>query len=221
MLRDVDDALATLGAPPEHAVWGLLRRLRTTPGDAVAFFADLTSDGLRVAASLLGDEATEYAKVRIPGALPWDGSVADFYAVSAAALETHLSAQDAPSMLGSLRATASYVDAVAGWCQFSRDDLARILARALMSSQAVAVRSFPSLGRDLGETMRVADRGALALAVTAAADIGAAVLGVAEDAVVAAQALHREAATSLAELPYRAPTYVDPLRHDATIRLHH
>ncbi len=222
LLRDVDDALATLGAPPEHPVWGLLRRLHTTPSDTVTFFADLIPERLRLPALTLRELATTYDGATIPNGLPWDGSGAALYAVSAATLDRHARGDDPDSLAGRLRATASYVDSIADWSQRSRDELARIVAQALTSSQAVTVRSFPTLGGGLAEMMRVADSGSeLARAVTAAADIGAAVLGVAEDAVVAARNLHRDAASALAELIYQAPAQTDPIRYDGTIRLRH
>jgi hypothetical protein len=222
LLRDVDDVLATLGAPAEHPVWALLRRLRTTPADAVTFFADLTPERLRLPASTLRELAMIYDSAIIPDVLPWEGSVADLYTASATAFDRHVRGDGALSLAGRLRATASYVDGVAGWCQRSRDNLARTVVQARTSSQAVTVRSFPTVGRGLAEMMRVADRsGDVARAVTAAADIGAAILGVAEDAAVAAHNIHHDTARSLAELVFRAPAQNDPTRHDGTIRLHH
>ena len=41
LLREVDDVLVAHAAPAEHPVWALLRRLATTPADAVRFFAGL------------------------------------------------------------------------------------------------------------------------------------------------------------------------------------
>jgi hypothetical protein len=222
LLRDVDDALATLGAPPEHPVWALLRRMGTTPSDAVSFFADLDPDRLRTAGQALRDQALSYEGATIPAAVPWEGSAAHRYAVQAAGLGRFLQRADAESLAGRLRATASYVDSVADWCQQSRDQVARSLAQVLTSSQAVAVRSVPALGRGLGEVMRATDSGAgLAQAVTAAADIGALLLGVAEDAVVAGRNLHHTAGADLAELAYRTTAESDPVRHDGTIRLQH
>jgi hypothetical protein len=49
LLREVDVALATLGAPADHPVWPLLRRLGVTPADAVAFFAEARPDAIRSA----------------------------------------------------------------------------------------------------------------------------------------------------------------------------
>jgi hypothetical protein len=222
LLRDVDSALATLGAPADHPVWGLLRRIRTTPADAVGFFADLGPETLRAAAATLLEQATTYDAAAIPLTLPWEGSAADFYTVSATALSRHLRGDETEPLAGRLRAMGSHVDGVADWRQRSRDDMARVVASALTSSQAVTVRSCQALGRGLAEVMRHADSGVeLTRAVASAADIGAAVLGVAEDAVVAARNLHQDAAAGHSELTYRAPAQSDPVRYDGTIRLHH
>ncbi len=114
------------------------------------------------------------------------------------------------------------MDSLADWCERSRDQVARTLAQVLTSSQAVAVRSVPALGRGLTDLLRAAEPGGgLARAVMAAADIGAVLLGVAEDAVVAGRSLHHHAEPALAELAYRAPTQVDQLRLGGTIRLQH
>jgi hypothetical protein len=113
------------------------------------------------------------------------------------------------------------VDAVADWYAGARDRLAHCLADVLSSRQAITVRSQPALGGGLAEIMRDGGTGdALATAVRAAADIGVAVLGVAEDAVARGGELHRRWAPELSELTYRAPVHTEPTR-DGTIRLHH
>jgi hypothetical protein len=220
LLRDVDNALATLGAPGQHRVWGLLRRMGTTPAGAVTFFVDIDPYRLHAAGETLRDWAMAYEGATVPATVPWEGSAAQFYAASAAALSRHLHGDADESMAGRLRADASYVDSVADWVQQSRAQVARMVARVLTSSQAVTVRSVPSLGRGLAEVMRNDGLGGgLARAVEAAADIGAAILGVAEDAVVAGRDLHLTAAPLLAELSYRPPAELDPLRYVDTIRL--
>jgi hypothetical protein len=217
LLRQVDNALATLGAPAEHPVWGLLRRVGATPADAVSFFADLEPGRLRGAAERLRTRADGYAEAPVPAQLSgWAGSTAEAYATQAAGLAGHLHT----GLAGQLRTSASYVDAVADWYAASRDELARCLADVLGSSQAVTVRSQP-LGRGLADVVRGGAGGdGLARAVAAAADIGVAVLGVAEDAVARGSDVHRRWASELPELTYRAPAHLEPTR-DATIRLHH
>jgi hypothetical protein len=221
LLRDVDNALATLGAPADHSVWALLRRMGTTPAEAVDFFAELDPTRLRLAGQALRDRAMSYESVSVPVVVPWEGSAARGYALRADGLDRFLHGEQAETLASRLRATASYVDSVADWNRQSRDRVARTLAQVLTSSQAVAVRAVPALGRGLGEVTRTADPGGgLTQAVTAAADIGAVLLGVAEDAVVAGRNLHHAAGPGLVELAYRSPADSDSLGHDGTIRLH-
>jgi hypothetical protein len=221
LLRQVDNALATLGAPAEHPVWGLLRRVGATPADAVSFFADLEPGRLRAAADQLRSQADDYAAATVPSHLSgWEGATAQVYATQAAGQAAHLHI----GLVEQLRSSASYVDAVADWYAGARDELAHCLADVLGSRQAITVRSQAALGGGLAEVMR--DRNAastgdgLTTAVRAAADIGVAVLGVAEDAVTRGGELHRRWAPELSELNYRAPVHTEPMS-DGTIRLHH
>jgi hypothetical protein len=218
LLRQVDNALATLGAPPEHPVWGLLRRVGTTPADAVSFFADLEPARLRAAADQLRARADGYAAAAVPARLlGWEGAAAEVYATQAAGLADHLHT----GLVEQLRTSASYVDAVADWYVGARDQLAHCLADVLGSRQAVTLRSQPALGGGLADVMRDGGTGdALATAVRAAADIAVVVLGVAEDAVARGGDLHRRWAPELSEVTYRAPVHTDPTRA-GTIRLHH
>jgi hypothetical protein len=222
LLRQVDNALATLGAPPEHPVWGLLRRVGATPADAVGFVADLEPARLRTAAEELRARADGYASAVVPARLSgWEGASAEVYATRAVGLATHLHA----GLVDRLRASASYVDAVADWYAGARDQLAHCLADVLGSRQAMAVRSQPAVGGGLTELLRDGVGGdggtgeALATSVRAAADIGVAILGVAEDAVARGGELHRRWAAELSELTYREPVHTEPLG-DGTIRLH-
>jgi hypothetical protein len=228
LLRQVDNALATLGAPTDHAVWGLLRRLGTTPADAVTYFADLRPDRLRETAGGLRAQVEAYVAGLIPTSPPWEGGAAEIYTAQARGLEAHLRGTDGATsegMVGRLRDTASFVDAVAAWQQDGRDRMARTLADVLTSTQAVAVRSHPSLGLGLAEVLRdsagAAGGSGLARAVLAAAEIGVAVLGVAEDAVATGTDVHRAWASNLIELPYRPVVAAEPLRSHGPIRMDH
>jgi hypothetical protein len=228
LLRQVDEALATLGAPAEHQVWRLLRQVGATPGDAVTIFADLTGadasvGSLRVAAGALREQADAYLAATIPASVPWAGGAGEAYAARAAALGSHLHG-DGPthghregpfdgrdSMAGRLAATASYVDEVADWQARSRYRIARVLADVLSSAQAVSLRAATGLGAAPGPSAEV----------LAAADIGAHVLVAAADALDEGRDLHRAWDERLAELPYRGPVDAGPGRFDATIRLSH
>ena len=232
LLRQVDEALTTLGAPAEHQVWRLLRQVGATPADAVTIFADLTGadpsvGSLRVAAGALREQADAYLAATIPASVPWAGGAGEAYAARAAALGSHLHG-DGPtdghlegrfegpfdgrdSMAGRLAATASYVDEVADWQARSRHRIARVLADVLSSAQAVSLRAATGLGAAPGPSAEV----------LAAADVGAYVLAAAADALDEGRDLHRAWDERLAELPYRGPVDAGPGRFDATIRLSH
>jgi hypothetical protein len=210
LLRDVDEALGTLGAPPTHPVWRMLGHVGALPSDVVAFLAEWEPSRLRAAATTLRVQAQAYTNSSIPAEPPWEGETAQRYAVTAAAVREHL-AGGAESMAARLGGLASYVDAVADWQQSLRDEMARTLATVLTSSQAVTLRA--------ARRPRAAETDGLTAAVTAAADIGAAVLGVAQDAAAAGERLARGAG-ALDELPYRPPAQPDPVSYLGPIRLH-
>jgi hypothetical protein len=208
LLRDVDTALLTLGAPPTHPVWRALGRVGATPADVVAFVADLEPARLRAAAEALRAQAAAYEQASLPLDAPWEGETARYYRVVAAAAQEHL-AGDGPSLASRLREQASYVERWAEWQQGLRDSLARVLAQAMTSSQAVALRS---------QMVRPTEVDGLPAAVQAAADIAVALLGVAEDAAEAGRDVIR-AASGLDELPYRENLPSDPFASSDTIRV--
>ena len=235
LLRQIDEALETLGAPPAHEVWSLLRQVGATPADAVTAFADLIgadlsgadslgrdslgsdslgSDslggGLRAAAGTLRELAEQYAAVAIPAGVPWAGGAGEAYSARAAALASYLHGDDDDTMAGRLATTASYVDDVADWQARSRDRIARALADVLSSAQAVTLRMQSASGSGSG-----------AGRVEAAADVGAHVLAAAADALADGHDVHRAWADRLDELPFRGPLDAGPGRFDTAIRLSH
>jgi hypothetical protein len=219
LLRQIDDALATLGAPPGHQVWSLLRQVRATPADAVTAFAEMTemterSGPLRAASEAVRAQVEAYAGATIPASVPWAGGAGEAYADQAAALATHLRGAASPdggdvgdSMTDRLEATASYVDEVAAWQARARGRIARALADVLSSAQAVSLRA--AAGK-AGEG-----------AVLAAADAGAHLLAAAADALTDGRDLHHAWSDRLTELPYRAPNDSGPGRFDTAIHLRH
>jgi hypothetical protein len=207
LLADVDAALNTVGAPASHPIWRLLGRVGATPADVVGFVADLEPSRLRSAAAALREQERSYADITIPTGTGWEGRAAGYYAATAAALRAHLADGGPESLAGRLRAVASYVESVAEWQQRLRDDLARLLAQVMTSSEAVTLRLRPA-----GST----DPDTLTAAVGAAADIGAALLGVAVDAAAAGHAVVR-AALPMEELPYHPSDHLDPA--ESPIRL--
>ena len=208
LLRDVDQALLTLGAPPAHPVWRVLGRVGASPADVVAFVADLEPARLRAAATALREQAAAYEQTSIPSDAPWEGETARFYTTAAAAARDHLAGESA-SLTTRLRRQASYVERFAEWQQALRDALARALAQVMTSSQAVTLRS---------RAVRPGEIDGFATTVQAAADIAVVLLGVAEDAAAAGRAVVGRA-EGLNELVYRANLSADPITGSGTIRL--
>lgn len=208
LLRDVDTALTTLGAPPAHPVLPALGRVGSTPSAVVSFVAELEPSRLRQAAAALREQATAYEQASIPTQPPAEGAMANRYTVTARAVRDHL-AGTADSLATRLRAQASYVESLAEWQQGLRERLARALAQVMTCGQAVAVRSYAA---------RPTDVASLGAAVEAAADIAAVLLGVAEDAAAAGRDVIA-AARGLDELPYRPAPPSDPTAPATTIRL--
>jgi hypothetical protein len=214
LMRRVDGCLVTLGAPTQHPVWPLLRRLGATPADALAFFVGVDEGSVRSAAASLRDRAEAFEAAEIPTGPPWRGTAGEAFGVYAADLRGHLAGEPGrgeDSMAARLRATASCVDDVADWCRRSRDGLARTLAEIIASAQAVTVRSLPDVSGFAAVRVPVA-------AVAAAADIGARVLAAAAEAVADGEALDRRWRPGLQELAFRRTGF--PVRQDDTIEVH-
>ncbi len=218
LLGRTDAALTTLGAPPEHPIWDWLRTVGATPGDALKFFVAADPQPLRTAGSALRRQRDEYVAAGIPASIPWHGAAGEAYARHARALSDHIGtgAPDSPpSLCGRMDATASYVDEIADWYEESRKLLARALADALTSAQAVTVRCCAGLAV-AGPTTRVPTE-----VIAAAADLGAHVLAAAATAHDAGQELMRRWEPRLGELQFQAAVWVGPGRFDATVDLHH
>jgi uncharacterized protein YukE len=198
LLRRVDAELVNHGAPDGHPIWDRLRRLGTTPADAVAFFAGADPQPLREAAAALRRQADLYAEAPVPTRVAWAGAAGEAYAAQAEALSGY-----AATMGERLLATASYVDSVADWYADARRRVAGALADAIGSAEAVTLTA-----------------GARAEAIQAAADLGAHVLAAADAAHEDGYGLLRRWAPALGELPYR-PAEAGPARVDASIDLRH
>jgi uncharacterized protein YukE len=156
LLGAVDTALVSLGAPPEHPIWGLLRRVGATPADAVAAVAGLAPDALREAGARLRGYSALYRDAVPRANVSWHGSAGSGYEATVAGLSDHLT-----EMVGRIGSTAAYLDTVADWQQAARDGVAEALALVLISAEALV------LGR--GDDAHTA-------MVRAAADVGAHVL---------------------------------------------
>jgi hypothetical protein len=212
LLWAVDAALDKLGAPPEHRLWPLLRRVGASPGDAVGVVAALQPDRLRPVAAGLREHAATYDSVSLPREVGWRGRAGASYAVRANALDAHLRANGTASLAGRLRATAGYVDDVADWQEHSRDRMARALGEILTSTQALTMtRHLNGSAPYLGSVQ----------AVQASADIGARLLAEAAAVLDEGSAVQQRWAGSLSELTYAAPADVGPTTFDTTIEMRH
>src|SRR5688500_462112 len=63
LLRRVDATLAAAGAPADHPIWPLLRRVGSLPGDAFEFAAGFDADALAMAADDVRRYAERYAEL--------------------------------------------------------------------------------------------------------------------------------------------------------------
>ncbi|MEV1287775.1 hypothetical protein [Micromonospora sp. NPDC049679] len=190
LLTRVDDLLAGLGAPHDHPIWPLLRRLRALPGEAFGAIVALQPASLSAAGSALRGLLPRYADARATLTIrpSWEGAGAEAFDAQRTALVTHLDAGP-ESLAGRSASTASYLDGVADWATWSRDALARALAEVLGSAESVLI---------------VAGAPADDRSARAAADIGARVLAVVMESVDRGEALLRQWGPALVELPYRS-----------------
>jgi hypothetical protein len=211
LLSRVDTMLAAGGAPADHPVWPLLRRVGALPGDVLDAFCALAPERVTAAGDAVRARAGAYVEERADlaaavAATTWEGDSAAAFGQRWEALGGHLGgdvAPDAPGLAGRLAATASYLDDVAGWMRSARRDLAHEVATALGSMEAVRVRA-PSPGAPDRP-----DR-----AGPAAATIGAVVLAVADRQAGAAEEVLERWAGRLTDLPFRPAT--DPIGRTGT-----
>jgi hypothetical protein len=186
LLGRVDAALMSTGAPADHAIWPLLRRVGSLPGDALEFTAGLDVAALDAAAHEVRAHADRYAELGTHIEIDeWTGLAAATFAAHSRRLYDHLCAED--GLAGRLLATAAHFARLAAWGAELRREVAFAIVEALTSIEAV------TLHRDRPGTE----------AALAAATIGMAVLAPVATAVPDAEALLD--AASLGELPYRPP----------------
>jgi uncharacterized protein YukE len=185
LLAQVDATLAASGAPADHPIWPLLRRLGALPGELVAAFVDTSPDGLTAVSDTVRGTADGYrARVDdVPMPAAWQGAAADAYGASWSGLSGHLGA-----MADRLADTASYLDDVSAWRLRARRALAGTVAECLGSAEAVALTGSGD--------------------VVAAATIGAHILATAAEVLDDGRALSERWSSRLGEVAYRpsAPT---------------
>jgi hypothetical protein len=213
LLERVDRALLAAGAPADHPIWPLLRRLGALPGELVGQLAAADPDRLRP----VGDPVRELERSYVdgadlmPGPAGWRGEAAEAFGAQWHALADHL-AGGGDSMAGRLDRCVSYVDDVADWLAATRDVVAVALAECLGSIEAATLHAVPAGAFSSGlaglASARLAPGEPAAgprpdRAIRAAASIGAHLLRAASAALDEGERLQARWAGRLDELPYR------------------
>jgi hypothetical protein len=196
LLERVDAALMAHGLPAGHPVTPLLRRLGALPADVLDAISAWRPALLRAVASDLRHTAGGYQRQRDLLVLPtgWAGAAGEGFAAHRKALVEFLGQTGAPDeagLVGRLRATAAYLDEVAEWLDRSRGDVARSIAEALGSAEAVRLHASGD--------------------ADAAATIAARILAVAAEAYSCGQAIAERWVGRLGEVSYRPPAPAAPL----------
>ena len=121
LLRRVDGALTTHGAPTEHRLWPLILRLGALTSPSLEAICALRSAPLIAAGAALRQVGREYAEARGTIATPpgWEGAGAQAFERYRAGLADHLAGGDA-SLAGHLHATVGYTAALDDWIVSSR-----------------------------------------------------------------------------------------------------
>lgn len=206
LLRRVDDALHAHGAPTEHRLWPLLRRLGALTLPSVEAISALRPAPLLAAGASLRQVGREYAEARTAIGTPrdWEGAGAQAFERYRSGLADHLAGGGA-SLAGHLQATADYTAALDAWIAASRTGLASVLAASLASAEAVTlVAVSPAAEGDLE-------------VASAAAEIAARVLTVVADVVDAGESLHAEWTDRLADIGYHEPADEPPSAPDGGV----
>ncbi|MGH3714502.1 MAG: hypothetical protein ACRDT4_13725 [Micromonosporaceae bacterium] len=187
LLRRVDLVIDQLGVPDGHPLTRHLRTLRARPGEVLRMLLATPPGQLMDAVTRLRQLATSYHDElvapldRAAGELGWSGAGYDAFAAHWSTTMHDLAGDDgAESLSGKLRASADFVESVAGWFSQTRQALAGALAEVLSSREAVIIKGCDELAGDPAALRRAYVTGELADAprvVTAAANIGAVTLG--------------------------------------------
>lgn len=139
LMARVDTSLTTHGAAEAHEVWGLLRRGGLLPGDALACATDWLPPVLAGRAAQLrrqrGTQAEVSASLSGSAAVSgWEGDAAAAFGARLNVLQGELAAaEEAGAQL------ATCLDELADWLVAGRHRLARSVAAALTSSEAVTL----------------------------------------------------------------------------------
>lgn len=209
LLDRVDATLLAGGAPADHPIWPLLRRLGALPGEVVAHLAGGAPGGLTETGDTLRQHADGYRHRvdEVPMPAGWRGPAADAFGASWSGLSAHLAGSGPDTLAGRLTDTASYVDDVAAWLGRARRAVAGSVAECLGSAEAITLHSAP--GDLTGAWFAGGGAGSGSpspSAVTrAAATVGARLLATAAEILDDGRAVHDRWSGRLDELTYRPP----------------
>jgi hypothetical protein len=164
LLARVDRALLTLGAPPSHPVWTVMRTVGATPSDAVAHLMSLDAAQLTDAAQSVTASMSEWHDIvaGLPRSIDSQGVAAEAYTNAWPGIAAHLD-----DLAGGLDDASAFLRATADWIARSRRSLAGTLASCLGSREAVTLRSATMTGTDHSSILAAADIGAQVLAMVA------------------------------------------------------
>jgi hypothetical protein len=207
LLARVDATLLAGGAPADHPVWPLLRRLGALPGDLVAHLATTAPDRLTQAGDALRQQADGYRHRvdDVPMPATWAGPAADAYSASWSGLSAHLSGSGPDTLAGRLTETGHFLDEVAAWLDRSRRAVAGTIAECLGSAEAVTLRAAPPAA-DLTAAWFAGGGATPPSAVArAAATVGAHILDTAGEVLDDGHALQQRWGGRLDEVSYRPP----------------
>jgi len=208
LLGQIDATLLSGGAPADHPIWPLLRRVGALPGEVVAHLAGVAPDELTAASDAMHRQADGYRQRAdaVPMPAAWTGPAADAYATAWSGLSAHLAGSGPDTLAGRLTDTAAYLDDVRAWLARGRRALAGTVAECLGSAEAVTLRSASSTADWLAGRGTGSGVPSPTAAARAAATLGAHLLQTAAEIVDDGRLLHDRWAGRLGELTYRPPT---------------
>jgi uncharacterized protein YukE len=183
LLHRIDAQVRIDGAPADHPVWDLVRRVGALPSAAIEHFLWLEPAPLRRAREQMLDEAesAQAALSQVRG-VAWEGAGANAFRDRWAGLVQFADAVDQRFI-----ATAEFLADVAQWMQHSRDELAIEMAACLGSREAMAIKV------DLDHR-------------TAAADLAERILAAAASCLDQGWDLRAQWADRLGDVPWRKPS---------------
>ena len=164
LLARVDQALLTLGAPPNHPIWTVMRTVGATPSDAAAHLMGLDAEQLTDAAQSVTASMSEWHDIvaGLPRSIDSQGVAAEAYINAWPGIAAHLD-----DLAGGLDEASAFLRATADWIARSRRSLAGTLASCLGSREALTLRSAAMTGTDHATIVAAADIGAQVLAMVA------------------------------------------------------